>query len=123
MLNLDIKKLCRIDGVGNRISIDRTGQSHRSARREAVGWEFAHVAIDDASRRSMTKSRQRRRLPKDALAYDGSLSVTVDRVMTDNDSCHKAFDLPRRRLLQRGAAALSCRARQPCLVEQGSAPP
>jgi Bacterial regulatory proteins, lacI family len=47
---IHIKKLGRIDGVGHRITGDRTGQSNRRARGEGVGWEFAHIAIDDASR-------------------------------------------------------------------------
>jgi transposase-like protein len=50
MMHLDVKKLGRIDGVGHRITGDRTGQSNRRARGEGVGWEFAPIAIDDASR-------------------------------------------------------------------------
>jgi transposase InsO family protein len=46
LIHLDIKKLGRIDGVGHRIHGDRT----RRAR--GVGWEYAHVAIDDFSRLS-----------------------------------------------------------------------
>ena len=49
MIHLDIKKLGRIDGVGHRITGNRAGQSNRRARGEGLGWEFAHVAIDDAS--------------------------------------------------------------------------
>jgi hypothetical protein len=33
MIHLDIKKLGRIDGVGQRITGDRTGQSNRRGRR------------------------------------------------------------------------------------------
>src|SRR5271163_3612214 len=50
MIHLDIKKLGRIDGIGHRITGNRAGQSNRRARGEGLGWEFAHVAIDDASR-------------------------------------------------------------------------
>jgi hypothetical protein len=41
LIHLDIKKLGRIDGVGHRITGDRT-------QRRLVGWDFLHVAIDDA---------------------------------------------------------------------------
>lgn len=46
MIHIDIKKLGRFDRVGHRITGDRKGQS--SSR--GIGWEFVHVAIDDASR-------------------------------------------------------------------------
>src|SRR5687768_1380135 len=46
MIHLDIKKLGRFDRVGHRITGDRTGQSTS----RGIGWEFVHIAIDDASR-------------------------------------------------------------------------
>jgi transposase InsO family protein len=44
LLHIDLKRLGRIRGVGHRIHGDR----RRRARR--VGWEFLHVAVDDATR-------------------------------------------------------------------------
>jgi transposase InsO family protein len=44
LLHIDLKRLGRIVGIGHRIHGDR----RRRARR--VGWEFLHVAIDDATR-------------------------------------------------------------------------
>ena len=90
MIHLDIKKLGRIDGIGHRITGDRTG------RRKAPGWEFVHVAIDDASRiafaKVMTSERRRSATAflKAALAYYESLGIKVERVMTDNGSCYKS---------------------------------
>jgi transposase len=46
MIHIDIKKLGRFDRIGHRITGDRTGQSNS----RGIGWEFVHVAIDDASR-------------------------------------------------------------------------
>src|SRR3978361_267917 len=40
------QELGRIDGIGHRITGDRTGQSNK----RGTGWEYVHVAIDDASR-------------------------------------------------------------------------
>jgi transposase InsO family protein len=98
MIHLDIKKLGRIDGVGHRITGDRTGQSNRRARGEGVGWEFAHIAIDDASRIAFVQMKLDEKaisavaFLKAAVAYYESLGVTVSRVMTDNGSRYKAFD-------------------------------
>jgi transposase InsO family protein len=44
LLHLDTKKLGKIRGIGHRIHGDRT------TRQRGIGWEFAHVAIDDHSR-------------------------------------------------------------------------
>ena len=44
LVHLDVKKLARFRRIGHRITGDRRGQS------EGAGWEFVHVAVDDASR-------------------------------------------------------------------------
>lgn len=44
LLHIDLKRLGRIAGVGHRIHGDRR------ARVRGIGWEFLHVAIDDATR-------------------------------------------------------------------------
>ena len=43
MVHIDIKKLGRINGVGHRMTGDRRHRGHG-------GWEYAFVAVDDASR-------------------------------------------------------------------------
>ena len=94
MIHLDIKKLGRFERVGHRITGDRTGQSNS----RGIGWEFVHVAIDDASRiafcQVMPDERKESAVAflKAALAYYTSLGITVARVMTDNGSCYRAFD-------------------------------
>ncbi|MBF6607103.1 MAG: IS481 family transposase, partial [Chloroflexi bacterium] len=94
MIHIDIKKLGRFDRVGHRITGDRTGQSNR----RGIGWEFVHVAIDDASRIAFSlvmpneKKQSATAFLKAALAYYESLGVTVARVMTDNGSCYRSFD-------------------------------
>ena len=50
LIHIDIKKLGRIDGIGHRITSDRTGQSNRRATGRGLGWEYVHVAVDDAWR-------------------------------------------------------------------------
>lgn len=92
LIHLDIKKLGRFERVGHRITGDRKGQSNS----RGVGWEYVHVAIDDASRLSFTKilpdetAKSAIAHLKAAVAWYKSLGVTVSRVMTDNGSCYKA---------------------------------
>ena len=92
MIHVDIKKLGRFERVGHRITGDRTGQSNS----RGVGWEFVHVAIDDASRIAFSQILPNERKEsavaflKAALADYASLGVTVTRVMTDNGSCYRS---------------------------------
>jgi transposase InsO family protein len=97
LIHLDIKKLGRIDGIGHRITGDRTGQSSRHAVGRGLGWEYLHVAIDDRSRLAYTQLLPSER-KEDATAFlESSLAwfkhhgVTVQRVMTDNGSAYKSF--------------------------------
>ncbi|HVZ50535.1 MAG TPA: IS481 family transposase [Pseudolabrys sp.] len=98
LIHIDIKKLGRIDGIGHRITGDRTGQSNRRGRGEGLGWEYVHVCIDDASRVAFSqvmldeKKGSAVAFLKAAVAYYRSLGVIVERVMTDNGSCYKSFD-------------------------------
>ncbi len=78
--------------VGHRITGDRTGQS----KSRGIGWEFVHICIDDASRVAFSKimpdEKKERTVAflEAALAYYGSLGITVQRVMTDNGSCYRS---------------------------------
>jgi transposase InsO family protein len=93
MIHLDIKKLGRFSRVGHRITGERTGQS----KTRGVGWEFVHVCIDDHSRVAFTqilpdeKKHSAVAFLEAALAYYARLGVRVERVMTDNGACYKAF--------------------------------
>lgn len=86
LLHLDIKKLARFDGVGHRITGNRRGAS------EGMGYDFLHVAIDDATRLAYVEV-----LPDErrwsttgflirALRWFRVRGVRVERVMTDNGS-------------------------------------
>jgi len=90
MLHLDIKPLGRIRGIGHRIH----GDLARRAR--GVGYEYAHVAIDDATRVAYVEVRrsQRRRacaaFLANALRWFRRRGVTVRRVLTDNGAGYKS---------------------------------
>jgi transposase InsO family protein len=93
LIHIDIKKLGKFNRIGHRITGDRTGQSNS----RGVGWEFVHVCVDDASRIAFSRVMKTERkgcaiaFLKAAVAYYASLGITVERVMTDNGSCYKAF--------------------------------
>ena len=88
LLHLDIKKLGKICGVGHRI----TGDKRKRAR--GIGWEFVHVAIDDASRlayaevladeRGSTAAAFLRR----AVTWFEEHGVRTQKILTDNGSCY-----------------------------------
>ena len=92
LIHIDIKKLGRFDRVGHRITGDRRGQSNA----RGIGWEFVHVAIDDASRLAFSqilpdeKKESAVAFLRATLAYYQSLGITVSRVMTDNGSCYRS---------------------------------
>jgi len=84
LVHLDVKKLGRIVRPGHRVHGDRT------TRVRGAGWEYVHVAIDDASRvayvevhrdelATTTVSFLRR-----ALAWFRTVGVRVRRLLTDN---------------------------------------
>lgn len=88
LLHLDTKKLGRIRGVGHRIH----GNRRRCAR--GIGWEFAHVCIDDHSRVAYVevlpdeKGVTATRFLQRALAWFAKRGVKTERILTDNGSCY-----------------------------------
>jgi transposase InsO family protein len=93
LIHIDIKKLGRIDGIGHRITGDRHGQSSK----RGTGWEYVHVAVDDASRLAYTELLPSERkdsavaFTRRALAWFERHGVRTQRVMTDNGSAYKSF--------------------------------
>jgi transposase InsO family protein len=90
LLHVDTKKLGRIDGIGHRITGDRTKNRNRG-----IGWDMVHLAIDDHSRVSFAqvladeKAVSCVQFLRDAVAYYASLGVRIERVMTDNGTGYK----------------------------------
>lgn len=88
LLHLDIKKLGKIRGVGHRI----TGDKRKRAR--GVGWEFVHVAIDDASRLAYVEVLADEKGPtaatflRRAVKWFEKQGVTTQKILTDNGACY-----------------------------------
>ena len=72
LIHIDIKKLGKFNRIGHRITGDRTGQSNT----RGVGWEFVHVAIDDASRIAFTRVMKTERQTC-AVTFSSSPSPTT----------------------------------------------
>jgi transposase InsO family protein len=102
LIHIDVKKLGRIhDGAGHRITARRgryTGMrtDAEGARRQIVGWEYVHVAIDDATRlayvevladeKAITAVGFLRR----AVTHFASYGITTERLITDNGSAYRS---------------------------------
>lgn len=90
LLHLDIKKLGRFWRPGHRV----TGNRQQGC--DGAGWEFVHVAIDDASRLAFTSLHQDERGSSacralvQAVRYYRGLSIRFERVMTDNGACYRS---------------------------------
>ena len=89
LVHVDVKKLARIGGqAGHRVHGDRR------SRRRGIGWEYVHVAIDDATRlvyvevledeKAVTAVGFLRR----AIAHFAAFGIQVERLMTDNGSAY-----------------------------------
>ena len=90
LLHIDTKKLARINGIGHRIK----GFPRKQNR--GLGYEVAHVCIDDRSRLAYVEILTDERAPSAAaffrrsVAWFATLGVTVERVMTDNGACYRS---------------------------------
>ena len=91
MIHIDIKKLGRFDRPGHRVTGTRTG-----CRTRGAGWDFVHVAVDDATRLAYVevlpdeKKETATAFLARALAWFAARGIRVERVMTDNGSCYRS---------------------------------
>ena len=90
LVHVDVKKLGRFIRPGHRIHGDPR------SRVKGVGWEYVHVAIDDASRVAYAEVLRDERAEtsiaflRRVTAFFGRLGVRVERVMTDNGSGYRS---------------------------------
>ena len=99
LVHIDVKKLGRIGRPGHRVNGDRRTRSR------GIGWEYVHVAVDDATRLAYVEVLENEKAVtavgflRRAVAYFGDYGIRVERVMTDNGPCYRSI-----------AHALACRA-------------
>jgi transposase InsO family protein/transposase len=112
LIHIDVKKLGRIyGGAGKRVRDGRrkhytqTRTDREGKRRNTVGWDFVHIAIDDCTRLAYAevlgdeKATTAVAFLGRALAFYARHGITVERVLTDNGSAYRA-----------AIHALACRA-------------
>jgi transposase InsO family protein len=90
LVHVDVKKLGRIGRPGHRVNGDRR------TRTRGIGWEYVHVAIDDATRlvyvevledeKAVTAVGFLRR----AVAHFAAFGIRIERLMTDNGNAYRA---------------------------------
>ena len=108
LIHIDTKKLGKIAGIGHRITGRRSGMINRH---RGIGWEYLHVAVDDASRLAYTEILPDERKAsaiaflERALAWFARHGVTVERIMTDNGSAYRSHAF-RARLCRAGVRHL-----------------
>jgi transposase InsO family protein len=101
LLHIDVKKLGRIQrGAGHRIA----GRQHYNprptdaagVRRKSVGWEYVHVAVDDATRLAYVevlgdeKATTAVAFLRRAIAHYAAHGITVHRLITDNGPAYRS---------------------------------
>lgn len=92
LIHLDIKKLGRIRGIGHRIHGDRSNW----LRNRGIGWDFVHVAIDDASRIALADvapdelGDTASSLFRATVEHYRRRGIRVQRVMTDNGAAYRS---------------------------------
>jgi transposase InsO family protein len=91
LIHLDIKKLGRFDQPGHRVTGTRIGCRNRGA-----GWDFVHVAVDDATRLAYVEvlADERKNTTTGfllrALRWFRAHGIRAERVMTDNGSAYRS---------------------------------
>ena len=103
LVHVDVKKLGRIQGgAGWRVRgrehrhCNRTFTDRAGHRRKTVGWEYVHVAVDDATRLAYVEVLADEKA-KSAIAFLGRAirffrryGIRVERVLTDNGSAYRS---------------------------------
>src|SRR4051812_21269205 len=97
LIHVDVKKLGRIVRVGHRITgLAGKRQAGYHRKRGRLGWEFCHVAIDDATRLAYVevladeKAATAVGFLRRAKAFFESYGMTVEAVMTDNGGAYRS---------------------------------
>jgi transposase InsO family protein len=111
LIHIDVKKLGRIQGgAGKRITgVKRNPKRSRvdaaGIERRSIGWEYVHIAIDDATRLAYAEVLSDEKAVTAigflgrAIAFFAGYGVNVERVLTDNGSPYRS-----------SAHAIACRA-------------
>jgi transposase InsO family protein len=102
LVHIDVKRLGRIQGgAGWRVRdrkqhYNRTYTDREGRRRNTVGWEYVHVAVDDHSRLAYAEVLEDEKAAtavgflRRAVAFYARHGIHVEQVLTDNGSAYVA---------------------------------
>jgi transposase InsO family protein len=104
LLHIDVKKLGRIQGGAGHRFIGHSGVRAAAGRfrdadgvpRLQVGWEYVHIAIDDATRLAYVevladeKATTAVGFLRRAVAHYATRGITIERLITDNGSAYRS---------------------------------
>ena len=99
LLHIDVKKLGKIPswGAGHRVHGNKALQRNLvKAGKRQVGWEFAHVCVDDATRLAYVEVLAEEKaitavaFLRRAIAFYARHGISVEGVMTDNGSAYRS---------------------------------
>ena len=101
LVHIDVKKLGRIaGGAGHRVTGRRRNTGRRAdaagVRRLQVGWEYVHIAIDDATRLAYAEVLADEQATtaigflRRAVAFFRRHGIRVERLLTDNGSAYRS---------------------------------
>jgi transposase InsO family protein len=102
LIHIDVKKLGRIhQGAGKRVTgikrnPRRTRRDAEGHDRKVIGWDYVHVAIDDATRLAYVevltdeKATTAIGFLHRAVKHYASYGITVERLITDNGSAYRS---------------------------------
>lgn len=90
LIHIDTKKLGRIARPSHRVT------GNRRDRVKGIGWDYVHVAVDDASRLAYTEILPSERKEdacaflERALTFFSAHGAAVERIMTDNGNAYRS---------------------------------
>ena len=90
LVQIDVKKLGRIGSPGHRVNDDRR------TRTRGIGWEYVHVAVDDATRLAYVevladeKAATAVAFLRRAVSYFRRCGIKVERLLTDNGNGYRS---------------------------------
>ena len=103
LIHVDVKKLGRIQGGAGKRARDGLRKHYNprltdreGRRRNTVGWEFVHIAIDDCTRLAYAEVLADERAPtaiaflRRAVSFFKRHGVRVERLLTDNGSPYRS---------------------------------
>jgi transposase InsO family protein len=97
LLHIDVKKLGRIGpkGAGHRVTGSKRGQANRGPDgKRTAGWEYVHVAIDDATRLAYVEVLSDEKATtaigflRRAVRHYAAYGITIEQLITDNGGAY-----------------------------------